>query len=97
MTSLTWQFRQRFHAENPAINGVLVSDTQEGGWAEKNGLLVGDIILEINKTPVTSIEEFEKEIKTSIQHKKTTLFFIYRFGQKLFITLKPKPEEKKER
>ena len=97
VTSLTWQFRQRFHAENPAINGVLVSDTQEGGWAEKNGLLVGDIILEINKTPVTSIEEFEKEIKTSIQHKKTTLFFIYRFGQKLFITLKPKPEEKKER
>jgi serine protease Do len=97
VTSLSWQFRQRFHAENPALNGVLVSDIQEGGWAEKNGIMVGDIILEINKVPITSIQGFEKEIKSSIQNKKTTLFFIYRFGQKLFITLKQKPEEKKER
>lgn len=97
VTSLTWQFRQRFHAENPAINGVLVSDTQEGGWSEKNGLLVGDIILEVNKSAISSVQDFETAIKPSIQEKKTTLFFIYRFGQKLFVTLKPKPDEKKDR
>lgn len=97
VTSLTWQFRQRFHAENPAINGVLISDLQEGGWAEKNGLMVGDIIIEINKKPIASIQDFEKEIKDSLSHNKTTLFFIYRFGQKLFITLRQKPEDKKDR
>lgn len=93
-TSLTWQFRQRFHAENPAINGVLVSDTQEGGWAEKNGLLVGDIILEANKSAITSVQDLEKIMRTSAQDQKTTLFFIYRFGQKLFVTLRPRPKEK---
>lgn len=94
VTSLTWQFRQRFHAENPSIKGVLVSDIQEGGWAEKNGLLIGDIILEINTVPITSIQDFEKEIKGCIENKKAALFFIYRFGQKLFMTLKKKPKEK---
>ena len=97
VTSLTWQFRQRFHAENPAINGVLISDLQEGGWAEKNGIMVGDIILEVNKSAISSIQDFEKEIKDSLAKNKTTLFFVYRFGQKLFITLRQKPEDKKDR
>ncbi|MFN7662322.1 MAG: trypsin-like peptidase domain-containing protein [Alphaproteobacteria bacterium] len=96
VTSLTWQFRQRFQAENPAIQGVLISDTQEGGLAEKQGLMVGDIILEINKSPVVSLESFESELNKASLSKKSLLLLVYRFGQKLFITLKQKPESKKE-
>ncbi|MDC0348952.1 trypsin-like peptidase domain-containing protein [Alphaproteobacteria bacterium] len=94
VTSLTWQFRQRFNAENPSIKGVLISDMREGGWAEKNGIMVGDIILEINKDAISSLEDFKKKIKISVEKKDVTLFFVYRFGQKLFIALQKKEAKK---
>ena len=91
-TGLTWQFRQRFHAENPAINGVLISDVKEGGWAEKNGMMVGDIILEINGIAVSTTDELTHVIQKEASTSKPVLFYIYRMGQKLYVGLRKKIE-----
>jgi serine protease Do len=89
LTELTWQFRQRFNAENPAINGVLISDVKEGGWAEKNGIMVGDIILEINGIPVSKTDDIPKYLGQS-QNKKPALLYLYRMGQKIYVGLRKK-------
>lgn len=94
-TALTWQFRQRFNAENPAINGVLISDVKEGGWAEKNGIVVGDIVLEVNGRPVTSAEDLKEKINIESLSKKPILLFLYRMGQKIYVGLQKKPVENK--
>ncbi|UNM06467.1 MAG: PDZ domain-containing protein [Holosporaceae bacterium] len=92
ITPLTWQFRQRYNAENPTIQGVLVSDVKEGGWAEKNGILTGDIVLEINGQPITSTETLKEKMDQEARSKKPLLLFLYRMGQKLYVGLRPKPE-----
>ena len=95
VTALTWQFRQRFNAENPSIQGVLVSDVKEGGWAEKNGIMVGDIILEINGQSVTSTDDLKKRVDAENKSDKPILFFLYRMGQKIYVGLRKKPAESK--
>jgi serine protease Do len=44
----------------PAGKGVVVHDVKPGSFAEDLGVVRGDVILEINKQPVNSEEEFER-------------------------------------
>jgi len=39
--------------------GLLITDVQSGSEAERKGLSQGDIILEVNQRPVTTVKEFE--------------------------------------
>ncbi|MDX9817945.1 MAG: DegQ family serine endoprotease [Desulfococcus multivorans] len=49
---------QRFGFESDA-KGVLVTDVASGGKAENAGVRQGDLIIEINREPVSSIAEFQ--------------------------------------
>jgi serine protease Do len=48
----------------PAGKGVIVQEVKPGSFAEDTGLQRGDIILEVNKQPVNSEEEFTKAVAT---------------------------------
>lgn len=96
VTSLTSQFRQRFGAENPQIQGVLVSDVKDGGWAMKHGIMVGDIIMEINHNPVPNPDLFKKELHLALQKGKPVLILVYKMGMKFFVGLAKKDKEETE-
>jgi bifunctional DNase/RNase len=67
--------------------GVLVSNIQKGSRAEKDGIEVGDILVEIDGQPVIDIQFFKKtmaEIETSVKAK------IFRKSQYISITIQPK-------
>ncbi len=92
---LTAQFRQRFGAENPGIQGVAISDVKEGGWGEKHALSVGTIILQVNGVETPTMEDFKKEMAKALDKKGPILFFLYRFGPKFFVGISPKSQETK--
>ncbi|MEI8321398.1 MAG: Do family serine endopeptidase [Alphaproteobacteria bacterium] len=93
VTSLTAQFRQRFGAENPKIQGVVISDLKDGGWAMKHGLAVGDIIMEVNRTSVSTIQGFKESLESGLKAKKPLLLLIYKMGMKFFVGLDKKAVE----
>ncbi len=59
----------------PAGKGVIVQDVKPGSFAEDVNLGRGDIILEINKQPVNSEEEFSK-IESSMKSGQDVVFLV---------------------
>ena len=58
MRKLTPEMADRL--DMPAGKGVIVQDVKPGSFAEDINLGRGDVILEVNKQPVNSEEEFAK-------------------------------------
>jgi serine protease Do len=52
------RIENRWHMDQ---QGVLVTDVTNGGWANLAGLRIGDLLLEINGTPIPDVAAFEKE------------------------------------
>ena len=48
----------------PAGKGVIVQDVKPGSFAEDVGLSRGDVILEVNKQPVNSEDDFNRVVAT---------------------------------
>lgn len=70
----------------PDDNGVLVSTVENGGLAEKAGIMRGDIIMELNHTKIKDVEDF----RTAIEEAKETgsyLFSIWRNGITILVAL----------
>ncbi len=59
----------------PAGKGVIVQDVKPGSFAEDVNLARGDIILEINKQPVNSEEEFAR-IESSMKSGQDVVFLV---------------------
>ncbi len=58
-----------------AGKGVVVQDVKQGSFAEDLGLNRGDVILEVNKQPVNSPEEFSK-IESSMKSGQDVVFLV---------------------
>ena len=72
--------------------GVIITDVQQGSSASKAGLTTGDLIVEIQHKPVTSIDELYQSI-LKIQNEEDILMFIKRSGKSSkFIILKQKKD-----
>ena len=70
------------------VYGLVVTQVQPGSIAEKQGLRKGDVILEVEKTRVAGIEEYQKALDKA--HDKTppvALLLIKRSDHNLFVTL----------
>lgn len=67
-------------------NGVYVSEVSEGSDAKEKGLRVGDVILEVNGIPVTSVAEVNL-IKEDCEVGDTLDLTVYRKGETLQITI----------
>lgn len=55
---LTREMARRYDVK-PGV-GVLIAKVEDGSPAERDGLEKGDIVLEANRTPVTSLNQFER-------------------------------------
>ena len=62
-----------------AGKGVIVQDVKPNSFAEDVNLARGDIILEINKQPVNSEEEFSK-IESSLKSGQDVVFLVRQRG-----------------
>ena len=69
------------------VHGLLVEDVSPDGRAAVAGIQVGDVIQEVNRVPVRTVDELRAALeKTS---DKPTLLLINRQGNSLFLTVKP--------
>ena len=62
ISDLTPDVRQQLQLGSD-VQGVAVAQVQPGSPAEDAGLTGGDVIMEINRKPVTSADEFRNEVK----------------------------------
>lgn len=63
-----------------SLQGVVVDSVKEGSPAEDIGLSRGDVIQEVNRRPVTSAEEFAKQIRSLTKDKDVLLLVWSRGG-----------------
>lgn len=67
--------------------GVLVSDVTAGKSASESGVRRGDVITEVNRTPVRSLEDYNRII-AAVQKGSSVLFLVRRGGSTIYIAVK---------
>ncbi|MBI3403777.1 MAG: Do family serine endopeptidase [Acidobacteria bacterium] len=83
---LTPDVAARMRAPRDA-HGLVVQDVDPDGRAASAGIQSGDIIQEVNRQPVKSVEDLRAAVKKS--NDRPTLMLINRQGQDVFVTVKP--------
>jgi serine protease Do len=68
-------------------DGVIVTDVADGSIAQQKGLQHGDVITEIDRTPIRSSEDFKAAI-AKIDPEKGALLYVERGGTSTFVVLK---------
>jgi len=75
--ALTQEYADR--TDVPANKGVIVTEVKSGSFGEDVGLTRGDIILEINRQPVDSEEQFNS-ISTTLKSGQDVVFLVRQRG-----------------
>ncbi|MCX6543447.1 MAG: DegQ family serine endoprotease [Acidobacteria bacterium] len=83
---LTPELADRFNLPNGA-KGVVVQDVNPDGRAAGAGLQAGDVIQQVNRRPVQTVEELRTAVRSNAD--KPTLLLISRDGRNLFVTVRP--------
>ncbi len=77
------EMRRRMSVPDAVPGGVVVSDIEAGTKASRYNLQEGDIILEVNRRPVRTVEEFAAAYEPE---RPRNLFLLYRDGATIFLT-----------
>jgi serine protease Do len=77
--------REEFNIPD-SVTGVVVLHVRQGLKADESGLERGDVIVEVNKKPVSNASEFDKELKNA-KSGQVFLLYVYRDETYQFITL----------
>ncbi|MEM7618706.1 MAG: DegQ family serine endoprotease, partial [Pseudomonadota bacterium] len=99
VASITDQIRDTYGLSE-RVNGVVVTDLKNRGEAAKAGVMVGDVIEEVNKQPIENAKEFTKIIdKVEKAKRKFVLLLVNREGDVRFmgVKLSNKKDDKKKR
>lgn len=67
-------------AQLPSGAGLLVSGCQPGGLAATSGLAAGDIILEVDKEPITSLAQFNEIYTKYVEARKELVMLFVKRG-----------------
>jgi Do/DeqQ family serine protease len=68
--------------------GLIVTDVDANGAAGEEGITRGDVILEVNRQPVESLEDMQTALEKS--GDRPILLLVARGGQVSYLTVKPK-------
>ena len=63
ISDINEQIKKQYELSDEVGNHPVVTNVEEGSKAEQAGLLEGDVILEVNRKEVTSVEEIKKQLK----------------------------------
>jgi serine protease Do len=80
--AITPDVAQRFRI--PEKSGVIVSDVDPGSPADEGGIVPGDVIVEINRTPVAAMEDYDrltKEAKGNALVRTARGYFLIKTGE----------------
>ncbi|HZA53415.1 MAG TPA: DegQ family serine endoprotease [Candidatus Udaeobacter sp.] len=69
-------------------DGVVVTAVEPGSAADEAGIRRGDVIMEIDRKPIRSLDEYKKSV-AAIRKGKGVLFLVRRGESTLFLALKP--------
>jgi serine protease Do len=69
-------------------DGVVVTAVEPGSAADEAGIRRGDVIMEIDRKPIKSLDEYKKSV-AAIRKGKGVLFLVRRGESTLFLALKP--------
>ncbi len=67
--------------------GVVVEGVEQGSRADASGLIAGDVIVEIDRTPVVSINDFNKIVNKTKSYLLRVLRVSPRVGEPIFLVL----------
>jgi serine protease Do len=81
--SVTKELADQFGVER--MEGVIVTEVEQGSAAERKGIRAGDIITEVNQKPVTTAKEFRDALKSSDPKKGVIINFTSRGTSKFEI------------
>ncbi|MEW6324914.1 MAG: DegQ family serine endoprotease [Nitrospirota bacterium] len=68
--------------------GVVVAQVDEGSAAETAGVQSGDVIVEINRRAIRTVDDYRKFVR-SLKGGEAVLLLLNRNGQMLFLTVSP--------
>jgi serine protease Do len=68
--------------------GVVVIRVKSGSTAEEMGVREGDLILEVNRKPVSSLKSYE-QAASGLSKDQAVLLLLKRKGQAIYLTLRP--------
>jgi serine protease Do len=68
-------------------SGALIVDVDPTGSAARSNLRPGDVILEVNRVPVSSAAEASRELQ-KVREGGTAFFLIWRNNQEIFVTVR---------
>lgn len=71
----------------PNVNGVVVTDVPEDSAAAEAGLQRGDVIQQINRKPVDSVDDYERLIREA--GKEAVVLLVNRRGTTTFVVVQP--------
>jgi serine protease Do len=67
--------------------GVLVTDVESGSSAQRAGMVRGDVILQVNRRPVTTPQEASRALE-QVPSGGTAFLLVLRNGQQNFVTVR---------
>ena len=83
---LTPELADRFKLPKDA-KGVVVQDVNPDGRAADAGIQPGDVIQEVNRQPVQTVDELRAAVRRNAD--KPALLLVSREGRNLFVTVRP--------
>jgi serine protease Do len=76
--------RDQFDIPRGVTHGVVVADIKAGSPAQQAGIRAGDVILEIDRAKIESVEAFKKAYQKA---KDRVLLLVYRDGTAIYMAL----------
>jgi serine protease Do len=67
-------------------SGVVVVNVQPGSPADDAGMQVGDVIRQVNRTPVKDLNDYNSAMNKSVRNKPV-LFLVKRGAQTFYVTI----------
>ncbi len=86
LQNLTPQMKRKYGL-SPNMHGIIIASVKPNSDAEESGLAAGDIIVQLESTPIESIKGFQKAYK-SYKHLKRKRLYIYRDGYNRLAVIK---------